>query len=117
MKFENAKEMYNEIISSNNDEIFVKWNEAVKERKTLNLITIVISVIVDIIILYVNLKSMDSDLMFYNGFNIYTIITMIIVDLIIYGIISLFGKKKKEFNKEFKKDIVNKIISNFYDNL
>ena len=117
MKFENAKEMYNEIISSNNDEIFVKWNEAVKERKTLNLITIVISVIVDIIILYVNLKSMDSDLMFYNGFNIYTIITMIIVDLIIYGIISLFGKKRKEFNKEFKKDIVNKIISNFYDNL
>ena len=69
MKFENAKEMYNEIISSNNDEIFVKWNEAVKERKTLNLITIVISVIVDIIILYVNLKSMDSDLNIWNNFS------------------------------------------------
>lgn len=116
MKFENAKEMYNEIISSDNDEIFIKWNEAVKERKVLNLITIVISIIVDIIILYVNFKSINSDVVLYNGFKINIIIIMFIVDVIIYGIISLFGKKKKEFKREFKKNIVNKIISNFYDN-
>ncbi len=116
MKFENAKEIYNEIISSDNDEIFIKWNEAVKERKVLNLITIVISIIVDIIILYVNFKSINSDVVLYNGFKIYIIIIMFIVDVIIYGTISLFGKKKKEFKREFKKNIVNKIISNFYDN-
>lgn len=116
MRFENAKEMYNEIIN-NNDEIYTKWYEAIEERRKNIIIATIVSIIMDIIILYISLKDVNSDTIFLNGFNIYTIVTMIIVDIIIYAISFIFGKKKKEFNREFKKNIINKIISNFYNNL
>lgn len=33
MKFKSAKEIYNNIINDNNDELYNKWQEAVKEKK------------------------------------------------------------------------------------
>lgn len=110
MKIENASEMYNKIINGNNEELFIKWNEAVKERKKLNIITIIILTIVDIIILNIGSRIIYSS-------NMANFIAILIVDIVLYSISLAFGKKKKEFNKEFKTNIVNKIISNFYDNL
>ena len=117
MKFKSAKEIYNNIINDNNDELYNKWQEAVKEKKKLNIITLIICIIVDIIIIYTNMKSININNIFFKSTNIFMIITIIVTDLIVYGIISIFGKKKREFNKEFKKSIVNRIISNFYNNL
>lgn len=108
MKNKTQEELYNEII--NDKDIKIKWQKALEEKRKLSIISIIICILVDLLI-YIILKN--------NAINSILLIVfpIFIIDIFIYIIMSLFGKKQKEYRKEFKENIIKNIINNFYDSL
>ncbi len=125
MKNKTKEELYNDIINGENGEISIKWKNALEERKKLNRIALIICIIVDIIAIYFLVDEISIRHRFIEQlpiqFNIlsyiFKIIPIVVIDIVIYGIVSLFGKEQKNYKKLFKESIIRKIISNFYDYL
>lgn len=124
MKRKTSEELYNEINNDKNGKIKIQWKNALKERKRLNIIALIICIIVDIIVIYFLIDkiyftqnfaqiSIQFKIMEYMS----KIIPIIAIDTVICGIVSMFGKEQKSYKKLFKENIIKKIINNFYDSL
>lgn len=89
------------------------YEEARDEKRKLNKIQLIICLIVDIIMIYIitgGFKTIDSIII--------VLVPIIIIDSVICLLTySLFGKKQREYRKEFKKIIIKRLMGNFYDDL
>lgn len=125
MKQKTSEELYNEINNDENGEIKIQWKKALEERKKLNRIALIICIIVDIIAIYFLIDEINMRQRFiaqlpiqFTIFEyIWKVIPIVVIDIIIYSIVSLFGKEQKNYKKTFKENIIKKILCNFYDNL
>ena len=91
------------------EKILEQWQELKKRKKVVNRITIAIIIMIDIIVLY-KLKTIS----------LFASMPILIIDLFIYVIamvISSNGKKTTKLNNEYKEKMVNKMLSNFIDEL
>lgn len=105
------EELFNEF--NNNTEVINLGNEAYKEIKKRNKLTLLLCAIIDFVIIGIMCSIMGmslSSIPFY-------IFTIFIIDIIIFFImVAEFNSKHQEFNLMFKEQIIKKMISNFYNN-
>ena len=105
-------EIYEELQSTDNNELNDLWKEAKKEKDKANKISGTICLIINIfaIILLFNLKSLFS-LMF-------VLVPILIINLFVVIIVNIiFSKNTNNYNIRYKKIAINKLMNNFYDNL
>lgn len=109
--FEDLLEYIKNNTSSDFDELLEK---AKSESKKLNRVFFCLAIIIDIAIFY-----MFSHLIDIYSFQIFSIIfPIIIVDLLLYIILSLFfTKNKKAYIASFKENVIQKLLNNFYENI
>lgn len=110
-------EIYEELQSENNDDLNIAWEDVKKENKKMKKIAVVICLIVDILLITIFLK----ELVKYKSllFIVFALIFVIIINLVIFGVVSMAGlsKKQRQLNAKYKNTIIRKLISNFYNNL
>lgn len=109
-------EVYEELQSSDNQELNNIWKEAEKESKRTRNISLIICATVDIILMMIfSLNKIISML----PFAIVSMLMMVfVIDMFVVIIVNLiFGKNKRKYYLKYKEIVVNKIMSNFYDNL
>lgn len=108
-------EIYKELQNENNNELNKTWKKAKKEKEKNKMITVTICLIIDILVVIMFYK---NNIRFGSIFSIFSIIIVFIIDMFVFVIInSLFSKNHRKYNLEYKKVVINKIMSNFYDNL
>ena len=109
--FEHLIEYIKNNTSPDFDELLEK---AKNERKKLNKVFFCFAIIIDIAIFY-----MFSHLLDMYSFQILSVIfPIIIVDLLLYIILSLFfTKNKKAYIASFKENVIQKLLNNFYENV
>lgn len=109
--FEHLIEYIKNNTSPDFDELLEK---AKNERKKLNKVFFCLAIIIDIAIFY-----MFSHLIDMYSFQILSVIfPIIIVDLLLYIILSLFfTKNKKAYIASFKENVIQKLLNNFYKNV
>lgn len=112
MKY-NFEELY-EKLKKDSVELNELYNEAMAERKKINRISLLICLIVDILIILVFFKGMPR----LEGMQfLFMVVPVLIVDILILGLSSLFAKKGKEYVGAYKQNIMKSLIENFYDQL
>ena len=109
-------EIYEELQNADNEELKNAWEEARKESKRTRNISLIICTIIDIIaIMMFNGNKITSALPFAI---LPMIITVFVINMFVVLIVNLlFGKNKNKYNLKYKQIVINKIMSNFYDNL
>lgn len=109
-------EIYNELQSKNNSELENAWQEARKENQKKKKVSIIICLIIDVIYIIMFFRDKTIYGMHFTMFS--TIIFAFIVNVFVIVIVNIIvNKKKKMYNNKFKEIVINKLISNFYDNL
>ena len=105
-------EIYEELQNGDNNELNIAWQEAKKENEKTKKITLTICLIIDIFFIILLLKNRDL-------FSMFPIIMFaFIINIFVIVIVNvLFSKKKNQYNEKYKKIVMPKLISNFYDNL
>ena len=106
-------EICEELQSVDNNELNIAWQEAKKENEKTKKITVIICLIIDILFAIMFLK---------NGIIAVSIFPIImfafIINLFVVVIVKiLFSKKQNQYNDKYKKIVMPKLISNFYNNL
>lgn len=109
-------EIYEELQNADNNELNNAWREAKKENRKIKKITLTICIIIDIIAIVMFWGNNISSIL---PFSILPIIMIIFIsNMFVVVIINiLFSKNQKEYNTKYKKIVINKIMSNFYNNL
>ena len=109
-------EIYEELQNSNNQELNNAWKEAEKESKKTRNISLIVCTIIDIIAIMVFSGNTITSVI---PFAIVPILIMLfIIDMFVVIIVNiLFSKNKNKYNLKYKQIVINKIMSNFYDNL
>ena len=117
------KELFQKVKNENS----AKFNEiaelAQKEAKRNKIICLIICIILDLLIIF-NVNGMNdgiSETGFsgMNGMFIFVIlIQLIIIDIVIFVLISaIFGKNKRKYAEAFKNNVIKTLIDNFYDDV
>lgn len=111
------EEIYEELQNADNNELNKLWQEAKKENEKMKKISIIICLIIDIFFIIMFFKNVTGfGLM---GF-LYIIIFVLMMNVIIFGVITTcgkMGKKQRQLTAKYKQVVINKIMDNFYDNL
>lgn len=109
-------EIYEELQSTNNNELNEAWKEAKKESEKVNRITLTICLIIDILILLFFIKNM---LIVKEYFAIIpTLIIALAINIIVFGIVRLiFSKSNRKYTSIYKNIVINNLMSNFYNNV
>lgn len=114
------KELFQKVKNENS----AKFNEiaelAQKEAKRNKMIGLVISIILDLLIIF-NVNGVNDGISEtgFSGILIFvTLMQLIIIDIVIFVLISvIFGKNKRKYAEAFKNNVINAFINNFYDNV
>ena len=108
--------LYNELQHGENSEMNDLLKKAQAESKKSNRISLMICLIIDAFIIFGGLSGEVPS--FMKGMVIYQIIFSIIaVDILVITFTKLiFGKSYREYSKKYKSVIIDKLMSNFYDN-
>ena len=109
-------EIYEELQSSDNNELYNLWKEAKKEKDKSNKISGTICLTIDIFAII---------LFLINGISLHSMITImprlvtiIIINLFTFVIVNIvFSKNTNNYNIRFKQIVINKLMNNFYDKL
>lgn len=112
----NFDEIYEELQSTNNNELNEAWKEAKKESEKANKIGIAICLIIDILIIAFFIKN----ILIVKGHFVYMpmIIVALATNIIAFGIVKLiFSKSNRKYTEIYKNIVINKLMSNFYNNL
>lgn len=117
----NFEKVYEKLQNDSADELEELWLKAKKENKKRNIISIVLSLIIDIVIVTFYIKQFQAgeEAITFNfpAPIAMILITALISNILIFVIISIIiNKERKIYNVAFKKLIINGLISNFYDN-
>lgn len=107
MKYENFNEFFSNL-DVNKNEIDSKWKELSARKRKKTLVTFIVILIIDALIFYL-----------IKFLSIFVIGTILILDVYIL-IISLVIFKDKDvdrFDKEYKENVINKMLENFIDDL
>lgn len=115
-------EIYNELQSDNNSELNTVYQEAKKESEKGNKIAKRICLIIDIILVImilsqgISIKAFFSlPVLIYIGFLVFFVC---IINIIVFGIVNMgYSKNRGEYQKQYKLIVVNKLMSNFYNDL
>ena len=115
-------EIYQELQGKENSELNKAWALAKEEQQKKNKITIKVCLIIDIVILILYLFSNTTNKYGFNTFklvqSLQILMTMFVIDIIIYAILSMvFSKKQNEYRKVYKSAVIEQIMKNFYNNL
>ncbi len=117
------EELYKKIENEN----FSKFKEievlAQKESKRNNIISLIVCLILDFLILF-KIFGMEQGF-FGSGFGtmggmiiLVTLFQVLVVDVVVFVIISaIFSKQKRKYSEIFKNNIIKTLIDNFYDNI
>ena len=113
------EEIYEELQNADNDELNNAWKAVKEENRKIKKITITICLIIDIITI---ISFFHNDISFVLPSFILPIIIFFMINILVVITINiLFSKNKNKYQNEcnikYKKIVVNKIMSNFYDNL
>ena len=111
------EEIYEELQNADNDELNNAWKAVKEENRKIKKITITICLIIDIITI---ISFFHNDISFALPFFILPIIIFFMINILVVITINILFSKNKyqnECNIKYKKIVVNKIMSNFYDNL
>lgn len=109
-------EIYEELQNVNNNGLDDAWKEAKKEDAKTKKITVTICLIIDIL----------AGIMFFKiiikAVSVFSLLPFIImiftINMFVFVIINIiFSKNKSLYNLKFKKEVINRIMDNFYDNL
>jgi len=114
-------EIYNEKEKEDNEELKALWKELKKQEAKSKKIALIICGIVDFILLMLFGENIIN-LVVSIGLPVllFVIVFVLIMNIIIFGVSSMTmisGKKQIQYNTKYKKMIIKKIISNFYDKL
>lgn len=109
-------EIYKELQSENSDELNNAWKEAKKEDEKVKKLAGTICLIIDILVgimFFKNIMKLGS---------LFALLPVIIIvftiNIFVFIIINgLFSKNKRQYHLKYKNIVINKIISNFYNNL
>lgn len=114
-------EIYEEIASDDNEELKVLWKELKKEKAKSKKISLTICAIVDFLILMLFGENIINEIRGIGIlFLLFITIFILVLNIIIFVVVSIFRvntKKQIQYNAKYKKMIIKKIISNFYDEL
>ena len=109
-------EIYNDLQGTNNTELNEAWKEAKKESEKANKIGLIICLIIDALFLLFFIKNM----VIVKGHFVYLpmIIVALVTNIIAFGIVKLiFSKSNRKYTLIYKNVVINKLMSNFYNNL
>ena len=105
-------EIYNELENENKNELNSSWEKADKERKKSKKISLIICLIIDI---FFAINFLENGIGFTSTF---LIMFVLVSNIIIFGFVSiLFSKNYNKYAIEYKNIVINKLMSNFYNNL
>ena len=115
-------EIYEELQSKNNTELNEAWKDAKKESEKTNKIAGIICLIVDIFFVILIIKNMNSNDMlggvFKNPSSLFFVIYALVLNVIIFGFTkAIFSKSNRKYTSIYKDIVINKLMSNFYNNL
>ena len=109
-------EIYKELQSENSNELNNAWKEAKKEDEKVKKLAGTICLIIDILVgimFFKNIMKLGSLFALLP-----VIIIVFIINMFVFIIVNgLFSKNKSQYNLKYKNIVINKIISNFYNNL
>lgn len=106
------EEIYEEIQHLDNTELNEAWSEAKKENEKTKKIGIIICLIIDVPILLFCIRNR------LNFAYLPAIIIALATNIIEFGIIKLiFSKGNRKYSSLYKDIVINRLMSNFYDNL
>lgn len=109
-------EIYEELQSQNNIELNEAWKEAKKESEKSNKIGLTICLIIDVLILLFFLKNALIAMGHFVFMPI--IIVALATNIIAFGTVKLiFSKSNTKYTTLYKNIVINKLMSNFYNNL
>ena len=111
-------EIYEELKNGDNDDLNQAWREAKKQNKKAKKIALTICLIIDVIIAIMLSKHMIQQSSIF--FLLYILVFVLTFNMIIFCVVMAFSaasKKHIEFITKYKKIVINKIMSNFYNNL
>ena len=103
--YKNLKTLCEEKMSS-------AWEEAKKENKKANTVFLILAGIIDAAIIY-----MMSPTIKENFIGLFPcLVTCMMADIFLYAIVTVcFSKKRKQYTKMFKENVINELLSNFYN--
>ena len=115
-------EIYEELQSTNNKELNEAWKEAKKESEKANKIAGIICLIIDIFFVIAIIKNMNSNDIFGGAFksqrSLILVIYALVLNVIIFGFTKvIFSKNTRKYAQMYKNIVINKLMSNFYNNL
>ena len=106
------EELYKEF--EKNSDVLDAEKEVMKERKKSKRISFLLCVIIDIIIVEI----LNKRIGFSNFTFVYYIISIYIIDVLIFFIMAfIFTKKEKNYKPLFKEQIIKKMLNNFFTDL
>jgi len=106
-------EIYEELQSEENSQLNMAWKEAQKESQKVKKMSLIICLVIDILIAIILLSSNNIGIVF-----IPAILSMLVINIIVFGIVrATFSKSNRVYTKLYKDIVINKIMSNFYNNL
>ena len=109
-------EVYEKLQNLDNSELNNAWKEAKEEKQKAKKITLIICLIIDIlaIIMFFNKGIKINSLIFVMPL----IVPVLIINLFVVVITNIiFSKSQNKYNSKYKKIVIDKIMSNFYDSL
>ena len=107
------EEIYGELKSDNNSELYNAWEEAKKTSEKAKKIAFIVCLILDIIALvfYWPIIMINPLIYIFVG-----VIANFVIYFVLWGILQI-GGKAGELRNRFKSEIINKLINNFYSNV
>ena len=115
-------EIYEELQNGKNNELNIAWEEAKKESKKTTKIAGIICLIIDLFFLVLIIKNMTSNNMlggiFRNSSSIFFVMYALVLNIIVFVFTKvIFSKSNRKYTTMYKNIVINKLMSNFYNNL
>lgn len=105
-------EIYEDLQTTNNNELNNAWKEAKKEKEKANKIAGILCSIVDVLFIIIFL------IKGINYGSLFILMFALIINLIIIVVAkALFSNEQNKFNEKYKNIVIKKLMNNFYDNL
>lgn len=106
------EEVYEELQCKNSSELNNSWEAAKKESKKSKKISIIVCLIIDAVLVTMFLQNSIS------ASWVPLVMSILISNIIVYAIIcALFSKNHNEYKTKYKQIVINKLMSNFYNNV
>lgn len=120
MQVEGFEEFYNNLINSNNDELYLAWDAANRENvKRKRIATMICSIVDAIIVLALVIPYfIEGEGNNFLGGIISALAFVLISNLFIFLILKVvYNKETRNYQKIYKKNVISNIINSFYSDL